>query len=116
MSKRGYLHFINDILKSSEKVLSLTQNTTFDDFIANWVAVDAVIRNLEIIGEAVKHIPPGIKQKYPDIEWKKMAGLRDILIHEYFGINYKILWDIVKNKIPELKAQIAKISKEIKSK
>jgi uncharacterized protein with HEPN domain len=81
----------------------------------DWVIVDAIIRNLEIIGEAVKHLPNQLKQKYVDIEWKKIIGLRDVLIHEYVGINYKILWDIVKNKIPELKKQIKGIMEDTKN-
>ena len=116
MSKRKFIHFLNDILVSSEKIISLVENKSFDKFVQDWVIVDATIRNLEIIGEAVKNLPDEIKRKYPFIEWKKIAGLRDILIHEYFGVNYNILWDIVKNKIPELKVQITKIVDELKNK
>jgi uncharacterized protein with HEPN domain len=73
------------------------------------VSVDATIRNLEIICEAVKRLPDELKQKYSDVEWRKIGGLRDILIHEYFTVNYNILWDIVKRKVPNLKSQIEKI-------
>jgi len=69
---------------------------------------DAVIRNLEIIGEAAKNIPKSIKEKYPDIKWRELAGLRDILIHRYFEVNIRILWDIIKNKLPDLKRKVAK--------
>jgi uncharacterized protein with HEPN domain len=62
-----------------------------------------VVRNLEIIGEAVKHLPKDVQKGYPHVEWKKIAGLRDILIHAYFGIDHDIVWDVVTNKIPELK-------------
>lgn len=91
MSKRKYTHFLKDILTSSEKILTLIENKSFDKFAQDWVVVDATIRNLEVIGEAVKNLPHELKKKYPEIEWKKIAGLRDILIHEYFGINYNIL-------------------------
>ncbi|HEC86588.1 MAG TPA: DUF86 domain-containing protein, partial [Thermoplasmatales archaeon] len=64
---------------------------------------DGVIRNLEIIGEAVKNLPDDIKKDYPEVEWRKIAGLRDILIHAYFGVDLEVIWDIVKNKVPELK-------------
>ena len=64
-----------------------------------------MIRNLEIIGEAVKQLPADIKRKYHKIEWKKIAGLRDILIHAYFGVDIEILWDIIKTKLPELKKE-----------
>jgi len=68
--------------------------------------LDAIIRNLEVIGEAVKHVSASIKLSYPDVEWKKIAGLRDVLVHEYFGINHRILWDITDTKIRELKEKI----------
>lgn len=106
MSKRKYIHFLNDILASSEKIISLIKNKSANDFARDWIRVDAMIRNLEIIGEAVKHLPEEVKEKHNQVEWKKISGLRDILIHEYFGVNYNILWDISKNKIPGLKRQI----------
>lgn len=109
MFKRKYKLFLNDILTSSNKILYLIKNKTLEDFVQDWVVVDATIRNLEIIGEAVKNLPLELKQKYPKIEWRKIAGLRDILIHEYFGIKHNILWDIVKKKIPRLKKQIENI-------
>ncbi|MBM4324677.1 MAG: DUF86 domain-containing protein [Deltaproteobacteria bacterium] len=68
--------------------------------------MDAVVRNLEIIGEAIKKLPEDIRLKYPEVEWKKIAGLRDILIHEYFGVDHEIIWDIIQNKLPLLKEQI----------
>ena len=74
--------------------------------------VDGVVRNLEIVGEAVKNIPANVKDKHPDIEWKKIAGLRDILAHEYFGIDIDILWDIVENKLPDLKKDISRLLKK----
>ena len=64
--------------------------------------MDAVVRNLEVIGEAVKRIPDEMRQKQPAVDWKKIAGLRDILVHEYFGIDVEIIWDIAQNKLPSL--------------
>jgi len=75
-----------------------------------------VIRNLEIIGEAVKNIPSNFREECSFVEWKKISGLRDILIHEYFGIDYDILWDIVKNKIPYLDEHLKKILEELDKK
>jgi len=84
---------------------------TFDEFMEDELIQDGVVRNLEIIGEAVKHIPEDVKKNYPDIEWRKIAGLRDILIHAYFGIDLDVVWDVVKNKIPELKEKVENILK-----
>ncbi len=106
---RGYRIYIDDILEAIKKIESYTENFSYEEFARNKMVTDAVVRNLEIIGEAVKKIPPEIKAKHPEIEWRKIAGLRDILIHEYFGIDSKILWDIIANKIPELKKSIKRI-------
>lgn len=112
MYKRNYTVFLKDILKSTEKILKYVNKKSFDEFVKDGMLSDAVIRNLEIIGEAVKNLPATIKQKYSKVEWKKIAGLRDILIHEYFEIDYEVLWDIVKKKVPKLKEQIVTILKE----
>lgn len=116
MPKRNLILFLNDILKSVRKIQKYTEGKVYDDFIENDLLVDGVIRNLEVIGEAVKNIPAGFRKKYPFVEWKSIAGLRDILIHEYFGIDYELLWDIVENKIPSLGKQIEAILKDLKEK
>ncbi|MHA1300643.1 MAG: HepT-like ribonuclease domain-containing protein [Candidatus Helarchaeota archaeon] len=106
---REYKLYIKDILKAINKIEKYTHKISFKDFIQDELRMDAVIRNLEVIGEAVKNIPEDFKYKQPEIEWKKIAGLRDILIHAYFSIDFDILWDIIKNKIPKLKKDISKI-------
>ena len=101
------------MLEATCKIEKYTQNiTTLEEFREEELIIDAVIRNLSILGEAVKMIPEKIKQKYPGIEWKKIAGLRDILIHAYFEVDLDILWDIIKNKIPGLKIELSKIVDE----
>ena len=91
MSKE-YKVYLDDISESIKKIEKYIKGIPYNEFTKNTLIIDAVIRNLEIIGEAVKRIPANIRKKYPDIEWKKIAGLRDILIHEYSGINSKIIW------------------------
>jgi len=104
--QRDYTAYLNDILKAINKIENYAGNLTLDDFSDSNLYQDAIIRNLEIIGEAVKHIPNTLQKKYPDVEWKKIAGLRDILAHAYFGIDIEIVWDVVQNKLPEFKEQI----------
>ena len=89
--------------------MSYTQGLTMETFSKDAKTFDAILRNLEIIGEASKKIPNEICSQYPEIEWKKIAGLRDILIHFYFGIDDEIVWDVIQNKLPELEKQIREI-------
>ena len=111
---RDYKVFLKDIANAIERIEEYTVKLSYEDFYKNRLVQDAVVRNLEIIGEAVKHLPDDIQRKYPDIEWKKIAGLRDILIHAYFGVDHEIVWDVIKNKVPELKKQISEIIRKRK--
>ncbi len=111
MSDKARL-YLEDILKSIEKIEEYSIGLSYEKFADNRMASDAILRNLEIIGEAVKKIPAETRKKYPEIEWKKIAGLRDILIHEYFGISLEIIWDVVRNKLPKLKTSVLKILTE----
>jgi uncharacterized protein with HEPN domain len=104
--------YLEDICTSCVKVQRYTLNMTLEDFVADERTYDAVVRNLQIIGEAVKQIPPEIRDRYPAVEWRKIAGLRDILAHAYFSLENETLWDIVQNKVPELLEQMQRIVQE----
>ena len=106
---RDFKVYLEDILEAIGKVHRYTSGLSREDFASDEMRIDAVVRNLEIIGEASKRIPNEIRLKHPSVEWKKMAGLRDILIHEYFGIDIDIVWDIIQNKLPALEQQIKAI-------
>ena len=108
-----YKVYLDDILISIEKIEKNTKGVSYKEFSQNSLISDGVIRNLEVIGEAVKKLSVDLKKKYPDVEWKKIAGLRDILIHEYFGIDLNIVWDIIINKIPKLKNSIKEVMKNL---
>ena len=101
--------YLADILVACEKVLRYTDGMEFEQFVADDRTFDAVIRNLQIIGEAVKNIPVDIRDRNPEIEWRKIAGLRDILAHTYFQIDDEIIWDIIQNKVPSLQRSIHQI-------
>lgn len=99
---RDWTFYLEDILNSASKVLIYTRGMTLEAFRADTMVFDAVIRNLEIIGEAAKHLPDEAKAAMPDIEWAKAAAFRDVIAHHYFGLDIGIVWDIVENKVPEI--------------
>ena len=112
---RSWLLFLADMEQASEKVLRFTEGLDLAAFTSQEMAYDAVLRNLEIIGEAAKGIPPRMRDRYPDVDWRGIAGLRDILAHAYFGLDNDTLWDIVRNKVPVLLVQVRRIRKENRS-
>lgn len=105
------LAFIEHILLCIKKIQDYTGNLTEKDFNNNELIQDAVIRNLEIIGEATKKISKELKSQYPDIPWKEMSGMRDKLIHDYFGVDVDVVWKTVNDDIPFLKSLIETIDK-----
>lgn len=109
MSKREWKLFVEDVLESIGLIEKYIEGMKNEDFVNDRKTTDAVVRNLEIIGEASRHIPDEVKEKYPDIDWKGVIGLRNRITHEYFGISLRIVWDIVKQELPKLKEQMKKI-------
>jgi len=106
MSKRNPLLFLQDILDSIEKIEIYTRDIDFTGFRNNPMIIDAVVRNLEIIGEAAAKLPARILKKYPTVPWSKMKAIRNKVIHEYFGIDFNITWKTVKKSLPALKLNI----------
>ncbi len=106
MPKRDPTLFLYDILECIEKIQKYVSGMTYEDFENDERTVDAVLRNLEIIGEAARNIPSEFRVKYPDIPWRRIVGLRNVVIHEYFGVDLENIWEIVKNDLPDLKQKI----------
>ncbi|MCD6542142.1 MAG: DUF86 domain-containing protein [Thermoplasmata archaeon] len=110
--RRDYKLFIKDILDAIEKIEEFVAGMDFEEFKNDDKTVSAVVRKLEIIGEATKNIPDEIRQKHPDLPWKEMAKIRDKLIHGYFVVDHQIVWNVVKKELPLLKPKIEKILQE----
>ena len=113
--KRDVMLFIGDILESIEAIEEFSKDINKEELNSNRLKRNAIVREIEIIGEAVKNIPDNLKEKYPEIPWKKIAGLRDIIIHTYFNIDLDITWEIIKKDIPILEKQIRIIKENIES-
>lgn len=104
------IEYLRHIYDECDFITSMIQsNMTKEALIDNEVLKRAIIRSLEIIGEATKQIPADIKQQWSEVPWRNIAGMRDKLIHDYIGVNYSIVWDVIRNKIPEIKPVIAQI-------
>lgn len=101
--------YLEDVLESIRRINTYVTGIDQDRLGADQLRLDAVVRNLEVIGEAVKQLPEELTRRQSHVEWRKIAGLRDILIHHYFGIDVGIIWDVVQNKLPSFEVQIRSI-------
>ena len=113
-SDRDPLLYISDIILSMERVQEYITDLDFQKFKWDYKTVDAVIRNFEIIGEATKNLPSELKEKYPNIPWEEMYRLRNRISHEYFGVDYEIIWDIATNHLPTNYKDVIKVLEDFK--
>ena len=111
MSKRDWKILTEDIISSIEKIETYTKELTFDDFAVNNLIIDAVVRNFEIIGEAASKIPEDIQILQTSIPWRKLKGIRNRIVHEYFSVDISIIWFILSNELQPLKQNLLEISK-----
>lgn len=102
MTQREYLDYLRDVLDASHKAIQFCEGMSYDDFAEDDRTTFAVIRALEIIGEATKNIPVSFREAHPDLPWREMAGMRDKLIHQYFGVDLEIVWTTVEERLPEI--------------
>jgi uncharacterized protein with HEPN domain len=107
--KRDALLYLDDLLEAIQRIEEYSTHPDFESFKQDKKAVDAIIRNFEIMGEAVNKIPSSLRNKYPAIPWTEMKGMRNKLIHEYFGIDTQILWKTIKENLPQLGSQVRKM-------
>jgi uncharacterized protein with HEPN domain len=113
--KREFILYLEDMLQSMVRIEEYLGDLDFKKFKQTYMIVDAIIRNFEIIGEASKNIPTEVQEKYPEIPWKKMYGLRNLIAHEYFGIDYEMTWEISKNNLPQNRSDLLEIIEKEKT-
>jgi uncharacterized protein with HEPN domain len=114
--KREFLDYLADIQDASQNISQFISEMTWDEFAQDQETIYAVVRAFEIIGEAAKKVPLSVQKRHPKVPWKQMAGMRDKLIHEYFGVNHEVLWKTAKEDIPPVQQLIAMVLEEESSK
>jgi uncharacterized protein with HEPN domain len=115
IKNKDYTDYMDDIAGYAEKAIRFLNEVSFDDFAKNEEKTLATVRSLEVIGEAAKHIPKSIRKQHPDIPWEDMAGMRDKLIHDYFGVNLEVVWRTVKEDLPPLLKAIRNVTSPVKN-
>ena len=113
MSKRVPSVVINDILYCIEHITSYTDNLSFEDFTTNFMVIEACLYNIQIIGEAVAQLPDDVKDNSPHIPWTLIKGMRNRLIHEYFGTDLPVVWNVIKSDLPTFKSDLQSIHKSL---
>ncbi|MEW6686008.1 MAG: DUF86 domain-containing protein [Candidatus Edwardsbacteria bacterium] len=113
MSKRGDEEFLRDIIESINRINNYIREMRYEEFLQDIKTQDAIVRNIQIIGEAIKNLSSDFRDKYKDIDWKNTARIRDKIVHHYFGIKWEVVWGVSNNNLPELKEKIEKILKEL---
>jgi uncharacterized protein with HEPN domain len=112
MRKEDFRVYVQDILEAIQRIDEYLKETTFEEFSKDNKTVDAVVRNFAVIGEAAKSVPVSVKRKHPEIAWKRMSGMRDKVIHQYFGVDPRILWDTSKIDLPASKQLLKELLDE----
>ncbi|MFQ5852863.1 MAG: DUF86 domain-containing protein [Candidatus Binatia bacterium] len=113
-SKRRDPDYFSDILEAMQRIISYTGGLSYEQFMEDRRTQDAVVRNIEVIGEAVKRLSSSLKKQHPTIPWKDMAGMRDKVIHDYFGINYDIVWTVTSEEIPKLVPSVTSVLEKLR--